>query len=68
MANKAYLKVSETDADIMTLNGNGPDAIHRVVKEECPSDIYTLAGIRVSEDTPLRPGIYIQNGKKRMVR
>lgn len=68
MANKAYLKVSETDADIMTLNGNGPDAIHRVVKEESPSDIYTLAGIRVSEDTPLRPGIYIQNGKKRMVR
>ena len=66
--NGSLLNHKKEPNNIMTLNGNGPDAIHRVVKEESPSDVYTLAGIRVSEDTPLRPGIYIQNGKKRMVR
>lgn len=67
MANKAYLKVNPKDEDVMTLGGSTSiDAVR--TKTNTPDGIYTLTGVRISESTPLRPGIYIQNGKKRIVR
>jgi hypothetical protein len=67
MANKAYLKVNPKDEDVMTLGGSTSiDAVR--TKTNTPDGIYTLTGVRISENTPLRPGIYIQNGKKRIVR
>ena len=67
MANKAYLKVSPNDADVMTTDGY---ADINSVKSDSKSSmgIYTLTGIRVSDKAQMRPGIYIQNGKKVIVR
>ena len=71
MANKAYLKVNPNDADVMTLGGYTAinDAKTSVKSsDDTNSGIYTLAGVRLPEGATLRPGIYIQNGKKRIVR
>jgi hypothetical protein len=69
MANKAYLKVSPKDADVMTIDGYTLDAINKVKAEDKePTGIYTLTGNRVPDGAVLRPGIYIQNGKKRIIK
>ena len=36
--------------------------------EQRSSGIYTLQGVRLSENVPLTPGVYIVNGKKKVVR
>ena len=67
MANKAYLKVSPEDADVMTIDGyNGISNVK--VTEKSKSVIYTLTGVRVPNGFTLRPGIYIQNGKKVIIK
>ena len=67
MANKAYLIVSPSDADVMTIDGY--DGINDVKTTDKPkSGIYTLTGIHVPDESILRPGIYIQNGKKRIIK
>ena len=70
MANKAFLRVSPNDADVMTIDGYTPDAIDNKVKAEGkgPTGIYTLTGNRIPEGAALRPGVYINNGRKRIVR
>ena len=69
MANKAYLKVSPKDADVMTIDGYTLDAIHKVKAESKePTGIYTLTGNRIPDGAALRPGIYIRNGKKRIIK
>jgi hypothetical protein len=69
MANKAYLKVSPKDADVMTIDGYTLDAINKVKAESKePTGIYTLTGNRIPDGATLRPGIYIQNGKKRIIK
>ena len=69
MANKAYLKVSPKDADVMTIDGYTSDAINKVKAESKePTGIYTLTGNRIPDGATLRPGIYIQNGKKRIIK
>ena len=68
MANKAYLKVNPSDADVMTIDGYTSDVISRIkATDKAQTGIYTLTGIRVPDSTVLRPGIYIQNGKKFIV-
>ena len=69
MANKAYLKVNPGDADVMTLDGYTSDVASKIkAPDKGQTDIYTLTGVRVPDGAALRPGIYIQNGKKRIVR
>ena len=69
MANKAYLKVSPKAADVMTIDGYTSDAINKVKAESKePTGIYTLTGNRIPDGAALRPGIYIRNGKKRIIK
>ena len=69
MANKAYLRVNPGEADVMTLDGYTSSAISKVKKDDKASTaIYTLTGKRVSNGAALSPGIYIQNGKKMIVK
>ena len=45
------------------------DAINKVKAESKePTGIYTLTGNRIPDGAALRPGIYIQNGKKRIIK
>ena len=68
MANKAYLKVNPSDADVMTIDGYTSDVSNKIkAADNAQTGIYTLTGIRVTDGAVLRPGIYIQNGKKRIV-
>lgn len=67
MANKAYLKVSPNDADVMILNG--PSAINNVKnKENAKAGIYTLTGVRLPDSVTPRAGIYVKNGKKVIIK
>ena len=64
--NKAYLKVNPGDADIMTIGGSG---INDIKSETNTSGaIYTLTGISLPESTTPKAGIYIQNGKKVIIK
>ena len=66
MANKAYLIVNLGDADVMTIDGyNGID---KVKTDKTKSGIYTLMGARLPEGMSLKAGIYIQNGKKIIIK
>ena len=69
-ANKAYLKVSADDADVMTLGGYKPVVGIKGINSESVSDnaIYTLTGVRIPEGTAPRAGIYIQKGKKVIIK
>ena len=63
MANKAYLKVAPSDADVMTLDGY-TDGINRLkASEDADGPVYNLAGQKVGASYK---GIVIQNGKKRI--
>ena len=65
--NKAYLKVSPGDADVMTIGGS--DGINDIKSETNTSGaIYTLTGISLPESTTPKAGIYIQNGKKVIIK
>jgi DNA-binding response OmpR family regulator len=67
MANKAYLIVNPNDADVLTVEGT--TAINNVKAEgKEPTTIYTLTGNRVTNSATLRPGIYIQKGKKVVIK
>ncbi|MBR2206178.1 MAG: hypothetical protein IJ898_07490 [Prevotella sp.] len=69
MANKAYLRVNPSDAEVLTIDGYTSDAINKVEAEAKEStSIYTLTGNRVPNGAVLRPGVYIQNGKKRLIK
>ena len=69
MANKAYLKVNPSDADVMTIDGYTSDVVNNIkAADKAQTGIYTLTGIRIPDGTVLRPGIYIQNGKKRIIK
>ena len=65
-ANKAYLKVSESSARVLTFNfdGNAETGINAVeIEEAAPANaaIYDLSGRRVQS---AKSGLYIVNGKK----
>ena len=67
MANKAYLVVSPSDADVMTLNG--PTAINTVKTDaNTKTGIYTLTGVRLPDGVTPRAGIYVKNGKKVIIK
>lgn len=63
-AHKAYIASLSSNARLISLGGDGETDILFVEKSldyDADQPIYTLQGTRV---TNLRPGIYIQNGKK----
>ena len=64
--NKAYLNVNPGDADVMTIGGS--DGINDIKSENKASGIYTLTGVRLPEGTTPKAGVYIQNGKKVIVK
>lgn len=65
--NKAYLGVASTAADLLTeKNAAGIETISTEVAP-VKEGTYTLSGQRVA-DEPTRPGIYIRNGKKIIIK
>ena len=66
-ANKAYLKVSPTDADVMTHGDYTP--INSIKNENNTSTgIYTLTGVRLPDGVAPRSGIYVKDGKKIIIK
>lgn len=64
--NKAFLNVNPGDADVMTLGGyDGINSIESDVKENV---LYTITGVKVPNGTAPRAGIYIQKGKKVIIK
>ena len=69
MANKAYLKVNASDADVMTLGGYTPEAINAIQSEDKTSTgTYTLTGVRIPDGVTPKAGIYVKNGKKIIIK
>jgi len=66
--NKAYLAVSSGTADVMTEGTTGITTIttDEVAKEK--EGLYTLTGVRVPDNATPRPGIYIKDGKKVIIK
>lgn len=69
--NKAYLMVNPGDADVMTLGGytpDDPDGINNIESDVKDNTLYTITGIKVPEGTAPSAGIYIQKGKKIIIK
>jgi hypothetical protein len=67
-ANKAYLKVKSSDGDVMTIGGSGIVTVTADPVDTSKEGIYTLTGTRLPDNAPLRPGIYIKDGKKIVIK
>ncbi len=67
-ANKAYLKVKSSDGDVMTIGGSGIVTVTADPVDASKEGIYTLTGTRLPDNAPLRPGIYIKDGKKIVIK
>ncbi len=66
-ARKAYLRATVEQQYCMTMTFNAPTGVPVVRPENADGGpVYDLSGRRVSE--PLRPGIYIRNGRKFIVK
>lgn len=67
--NKVYLEVSKSAASTLT-NGDPSSGIETVMQEMGTRDegTYTLEGVRLPEGATPRPGIYIRNGKKVVIK
>lgn len=66
-ARKAYLRATVEQQYCMTMTFNAPTGVPVVRPENADGGpVYDLSGRRVEE--PLRPGIYIRNGRKFIVR
>ena len=70
-ANKAYLPVaSETAASLLALEKEAYTGINSISNDDATTSAkgtYTLMGTKVEAKT-LKPGIYIQNGKKVVIK
>ena len=64
--NKAYLKVNPGDADVMTIGGTGIKDIKSVTSAS--GSIYTLTGVRLPEGITPKSGVYIKDGKKKIIK
>jgi len=65
--NKAYLNVGSDAADVLTEgNYSAINQIESVVTND--NSIYTLTGTRLPDETTPKPGIYIKNGKKIIIK
>ena len=65
--NKAYLGVSATAADVLTEKNAAGIRNINTIEETVKEGTYNLSGQRVA-DEPTRPGIYIRNGKKIIIK
>ena len=67
-ANKAYLEVPSGTSATLTLNGS--TAIKSVKSDDkaVKEGTYTLTGVSIPEGVTPRPGIYIKNGKKIVIK
>lgn len=65
--NKAYLKVSPGDADVMTIGGEAGIKNLKPVSNTSGA-IYTLTGVRLPEGKTPKSGVYIQDGKKIIIK
>ena len=64
--NKCYLNVSAGAEETIALTD--VLAIGSIETDNTKAEIYTLTGQKVPEGTSLRPGIYIRNGKKVVIK
>lgn len=69
-ANKAYLQVPSSASEILTMSGiTGIDNIKADEAEEtAKKGTYTLTGVRIADDVTPKPGIYIKDGKKVVIK
>lgn len=69
-ANKAYLQVPSSASDKLILNGStGIDNIEaEEAVETAKKGTYTLTGVRIPDDVTPKPGIYIKDGKKVVIK
>lgn len=69
MANRAYLKVNASDADVMIHGKYEPQAINSIEAEnQTTAGTYTLTGVRIPDGVTPAAGIYIKNGKKIVIK
>jgi hypothetical protein len=61
--------VNPGDADVMSLDDYGPDAINTIkTGDKASTGIYTLTGVRISDGVSPRSGIYVKDGKKVIIK
>lgn len=67
--NKAYLEV-KSSANSTLYEGDPSSGIDDVMQDNNPSDdaIYTLTGVKLPKNATPRPGIYVKNGKKIVIK
>ena len=67
-ANKAYLSVPSGSADVMTESGTGITTIMAESISKDKEGLFTLTGIRIPDNVTPQPGIYINDGKKIVIK
>ena len=66
--NKAYLTVPSGSADVMTESGTGITTIMSDDVTEDKEGLYTLTGVKIPDNVTPKPGIYIKDGKKIIIK
>jgi hypothetical protein len=67
--NRGYIAVSSSaDDNIIEATDDISNSIKSVEQAETEKGIYTLTGQKVPEGTKPRPGIYIKDGKKMVIK
>lgn len=67
-ANKAYLNVPANADNVMVVGGNDIRTIETDQVASSKQGLYTLTGIRLPDGATPRPGIYIKDGKKVVIK
>lgn len=67
-ANKAYLKVNPSDAEVMVAGASTGINTVKAAAQKNDEGTYTLTGIRLSENATPKAGIYIKDGKKVVIK
>ena len=66
--NKAYLSVPSGSADVITESGTGITTIMSDDVTEDKEGLYTLTGVKIPDNVTPKPGIYIKDGKKIIIK
>jgi hypothetical protein len=66
--NKAYLSVPSGSADVMTESSTGITTIMSDDVTEDKEGLYTLTGVKIPDNVTPKPGIYIKDGKKIIIK
>ncbi len=67
-ANKAYLVVPSNASDVLTMDGETGISTVKADDTTAKQGTYTLTGVSIPEGVTPRPGVYIKNGKKVVIK